>query len=165
MNRDRFLQQIQNILDSLAERTAKAERIAEVIRTSGDYRWVGIYDVDEEEIANVAWSGVGAPAHPRFPVTKGLSGHAVASRSTVISNDVANDPRYLTAFGSTQSEVIVPVISREGTVTGTIDVESERRNSFTEADRTALEECAQLLTRLWEGMGRTSTQPGVSRRT
>src|SRR5262249_25282735 len=151
MNESQVLQQIQSILDSSEDRVAKARRLAEVIRLAGDYRWVGLYDVDDREIAIIAWSGPGAPAYPRFPVTKGLSGHAVSSRSAVISNDVANDPRYLTAFGSTQSEMIVPVINpKTGTVVGTLDVESERKEAFEDKDRMAIEGCARALTKLWE---------------
>ena len=147
----KLLNQIQTVLESSDDRQTKAERIAEPIRHFRNYRWVGIYDVDEKEIVAIAWSGQGAPAFPRFPVSKGLSGEAVASRSTIISNDVENDSRYLTAFGSTQSEIIVPVISpRTGAVTGTIDVESERKNAFTDADSKLLEECARELTLLWE---------------
>jgi L-methionine (R)-S-oxide reductase len=85
----------------------------------------GHYEVTEDEIVNLAFDGLGVPAHPRFPVTQGLSGAAVASGKTVVVGDVSKDPRYLKAFGSTRSEIIVPVVDRAGRkVVGTIDVES-----------------------------------------
>ncbi len=150
MNKDDVLRRIAEVLNSSADRTAKARRIAEAVRLADNYRWVGIYDVGEREIAVIAWSGAGAPAYPRFPVTSGLSGHAVSTRRAVISNDVANDPRYLTAFGSTQSEIIIPVISPESQkVVGTLDVESDVKGAFTETDRERLEEYARALDRLW----------------
>lgn len=97
----------------------------------------------EEEIANLAFDGPGTPAHPRFPVTRGLSGAAVASGETVVVGDVREDPRYLTAFGSTRSEMIVPVLGSAGReAVGTIDVESERVGAFSEGDRAALGRCA-----------------------
>ncbi|HEX6581361.1 MAG TPA: hypothetical protein VF195_10875 [Actinomycetota bacterium] len=43
------------------------------------------------------------PAYPRFPVTKGLTGVAVAAQHTIVSDDVSRDPRYLTAFETTGS--------------------------------------------------------------
>lgn len=141
---------IRDILESSDERSVKAERVAELIRLSGGYRWVGIFDAGEGEIANVAWSGPGAPAHPRFPVTEGLSGEAVTTRGTVVSNDVLSDPRYLTAFGSTRSEIIVPVVMPPaGKVVGTLDVEDARTNAFSDDDRRFLEDCALALARLW----------------
>jgi putative methionine-R-sulfoxide reductase with GAF domain len=45
--------------------------------------------------------------------------------------DVSKDPRYPTAFGSTRSEIIVPIVGRAGRkVVGTIDVESENVDAF-----------------------------------
>jgi GAF domain-containing protein len=146
-----LLDLLQTILESSDNRMSKAQHIAEAIRLAGDYHWVGIYDVSEKEIAIIARSGAGAPTFPRFPVTQGLNGAAVASRSTIIVNDVANDPRYLTTFGSTQSEMIVPVINpATGTVVGTIDVESVNKNAFADNDSALLEECARAITRLWD---------------
>ena len=44
----------------------------------------------------------------------------------MISNDVANGPRYLTAFGNTQSEIIVPIADEETQqIVGTLDIESD----------------------------------------
>src|SRR6266567_5670862 len=43
----------------------------------------------------------------------------------------APDPRYLTAFGNTLSEIIIPVLDEKSSVVvGTIDVESEQANAF-----------------------------------
>ena len=144
------LDQIREVLLSDAALPAKAERIADHIRRSGGYRWVGIYEVSGGEIAILGWSGTGVPAHPRFPVTQGLCGAAVASRSTVIVADVTADPRYLTTFGSTRSEMIVPVFGAAGLgVVGVIDVESERLNAFTDEDRDFGERCASAIAGLW----------------
>lgn len=148
-DREDVLARIRHILDSSDGRRAQAGRVAELIRLSGNYRWVGIYDVDDREVANVAWSGPGAPAHPRFSISMGLSGEAVATRRTVVCNDVLNDPRYLTAFGSTRSEIIVPVVAQTGRVVGTLDVEDSRENAFTDADRRFLEQCALALASFW----------------
>jgi GAF domain-containing protein len=151
MDEPRLLDELGRVLRSAESREAKAVRIAETIRSAGDYRWVGIYEVSGEEIAVIGWSGPGGPAHPRFPVTQGLSGAAVASGETVMVGDVSKDPRYLTAFGSTRSEIIVPVVDRAGRkVVGTIDVESEQADAFSEEDRTALERCAAAVGELWK---------------
>jgi L-methionine (R)-S-oxide reductase len=135
-------------------RAEKAVRVAALIRQAGGYRWVGLYAVTDHEIAAVGWSGPGEPAHPRFPVTQGLSGAAVASKRAVVVGDVTADPRYLTALLSTRSEAIVPVVDpATGTVVGTLDVESTERDAFTDADQRALERCAAALTGLFAGAG------------
>ena len=151
MNESHLLAEISRILERNNGREEKAARVAEAIRRAGDYRWVGIYEVMEDEIANVAFDGPGAPVYPRFPITQGLSGAAVASGETVFAGDVAEDPRYLTAFGSTQSEIIVPVVEgAKRKVVGTLDVESEEKDAFSEADRSALERCAVAVAGLFK---------------
>jgi L-methionine (R)-S-oxide reductase len=141
---------INAVLQRDAGRSGKAVRIAELIRQAGGYRWLGLYEVTGQEIAVLGWSGPGAPVYPRFPVTQGLSGAAVAARRTVLVNDVATDPRYLTAFAGTLAEIIVPVVDPGGgAVVGTLDVEGAERDAFTEADRQALERCAAAITGLF----------------
>ena len=61
------------------------------------------------------------------------------------------DPRYLTVFGSTRSEIIVPILDRAGRkVVGTIDVESEEVDAFSEEDRAALGRCATAVAALFD---------------
>ena len=132
------------------DRAVKARRLAELVQKLGEYRWVGIYDVGPETVSIVGWSGPSAPEHLSFPVTKGLTGSAIESKKAVIVGDVRNDPRYLTAFGSTLSEIIVPVLHPgDGRVVGTVDVESERANAFSSRDREMIEQCAQAALPLW----------------
>ncbi len=132
------------------DRAVKAKRLAEMIQKLGEYRWVGVYDVGAEKVSILGWSGPGAPEHPTFPVGRGLTGAAIAQKQAVVVGDVRNDPRYLTAFGSTLSEMIVPMLHPgDGRVIGTVDVESERVNAFTARDRDLIEQCARAALPLW----------------
>ncbi len=132
------------------QRAIRAKRLAELIRKLGDYRWVGIYDVDPDEVSIIGWSGSGAPDHPQFPSNKGLTGAAIAERKAVNVGDVRNDPRYLSAFGDTLSEIVVPVLDPSGErVIGTVDVESGNANAFGPQDQRAIEQCAQAALPLW----------------
>jgi L-methionine (R)-S-oxide reductase len=134
------------ILAGSSNRTESVQRIAEIIRCAGNYRWVRIYDVSNGTVANIAWSGPQAPTHPVFPITQGLTGAALAERKTVNVADVSKDVRYLTALGDTLSEIIVPVLDTDdGTVVGTIDVESDRPNAFDAAAQSFLEGCSKLI--------------------
>lgn len=110
---DDVLSRLRALAIAHVERPLKARQAAELVREARWYRWVGLYDVLPSEIAAIAWTGTTAPAYPRFPVTQGLSGAAVAARQPVIVQDVTQDSRYLTAFGSTRSEAIFPVAVSE----------------------------------------------------
>jgi L-methionine (R)-S-oxide reductase len=145
---DVFLDEIRAIVSATDDRSEKARKLAAAIRNLGPYRWVGLYDVDAALVSIIAWSGSGPPAYPTFPVTQGLTSAAIRQKATVVVGDVRKDERYLTAFGSTLSEIIVPVL-QDGIVVGTIDVESERVNAFSEKDQQMLQECACAALPLW----------------
>ena len=63
--------------------------------------------------------------------------------------DVANDARYLTTIGGTRGEMIQPVVDASGAVIGTIDVESNNVDAFTDRDSELLARCAETLSWLW----------------
>jgi putative methionine-R-sulfoxide reductase with GAF domain len=119
-------------------RDKRAKQIAELIGAGTGRRCVGVYEVTASEVVNLAWSGPAPPAHPRFPAEQGLTGAAIRARATVVSNDVARDPRYLTTLASTGSEMIVPVFVG-GRVVGTLDVDDEIPDAFSGDDRRLLE--------------------------
>ena len=100
---------------------------------------------------NVTWRRPGAPEHPTFPLTKGLTSAAVRQKQTLNVGDVSSDARYLTAFGTTRSEIIVPIFDGEGkSVLGTVDIESEAPNAFDKETRDFLETCSAVIRPLWK---------------
>jgi putative methionine-R-sulfoxide reductase with GAF domain len=142
-------------VERVRDATARAMRIedvawelADLIRHASGRRWVGIYRVTNALVVNLAWSGPGAPAHPTFPIGRGLTGAAIAGRATVCSNNVAADPRYLTNQATTGSELIVPVLL-DDEVVGTLDVEEPEANAFGPEDETQFEEIAAVLSPLY----------------
>jgi L-methionine (R)-S-oxide reductase len=131
-------------------REVRARLGAEAIRQAGGYRWVGLYDVMEHDVAVIAWAGPGAPTHPRFRRDQGLNGAAVASRRPIVVQDVSKDARYLPTLGDTRGECIMPVLGTSGCIVGTIDVESAVVDAFSSKDQVLLEKCARALLPLWE---------------
>ena len=152
IKRDKLMMDLHSLVSTAKDRVATLQRVAELIRSARGYRWVGPYDVDHAAgvVKNIVWSGPGAPEYPTFPITKGLTGAAIFSGRTVNVGDVAADPRYLTAFGRTRSEIIVRVFDgTDESVVGTIDVESEKPNAFTDDVQTLLEACSRVIRPLW----------------
>ncbi len=152
VDRDILIRDLRILVSAAKDRVAALQSVAELLRSSGRYRWVGLYDVDRAAgtVTNIAWSGPGPPEYPAFPITKGLTGAVISTRKTVNIGDVAADPRYLTAFGTTKSEIIVPVFDRAGeNVVGTIDVESEKPNAFPKDMQALLEACSKVVRPLW----------------
>ena len=109
-----------------------------------DYSWVGIYLVEGDDLVLGPWKGPEATEHVRIPVGQGICGAAAATGRTEVVDDVNGDPRYLSCFPSTRSEIVVP-IDHEGRVVGEIDIDSDRPAAFGEDDRALLERVALLI--------------------
>ncbi len=126
------------------------KRMVEMIRAARGYRWVGVYKIMRGDCVIVAGTGDDPPCYPRFPVTQGLCGAAVEARETVLVDDVRKDVRYLPTFGTTLSEIVVPIISQTERVVGVIAVESTKLKAFSKDDREVLERVAMLMGRAFK---------------
>lgn len=145
---DQLVDEVARLSRGTGGRAERAQRVVNLVRSRGGYRWVGVYTVDASSVSVDAYRGPGAPAFPSFPRDRGLSGAAIAARDVVVSNDVARDPRYLTNLDSTGSELIAPVVA-SGDVVGTLDIESDRTDAFTDADVQLARRLAAALVALW----------------
>jgi L-amino acid N-acyltransferase YncA/putative methionine-R-sulfoxide reductase with GAF domain len=146
------LSALRQIVEDRNQRPNVLSDVAQFLREGGRHRWVGLYEVDHDagEVRNLVFSGPGAPAYPRFGIDQGLTGACVRERRTLNAGDVSADAHYLTAFGTTRSEIIVPIFDVERLrVVGTIDIESENLQAFSDEDQIFLEDCAGIIGRLW----------------
>jgi 3-dehydroquinate dehydratase-2 len=134
------------------ERAVLARELAQILRRSGRFRWVGLYDVGKEEVEVCGWAGPAAPNHPKFPCAAGLTGAAIASGRPVIVQDVRNDGRHLPTLEGTRAEAIFPVVAPSG-VLGTVDVESANAQAFTAERVRWLERCVDALAPFWASGG------------
>lgn len=146
----KMLQELGAFILAGAKGPADVKRMVEMIRAARGYRWVGVYKVLRGELVIVTGTGDDPPCYQRFPATHGLCGAAVESRETVLVDDVRKDVRYLPTFGTTLSEIVVPIISQTERVVGVIAVESKKLKAFSKDDREVLERVAMLMGRAFK---------------
>src|SRR5215831_2593289 len=93
----KLLSELRAIVRARVDRAKSLKQIAELLKFAGNYRWVGLYDVDHPAglVKNIVWSGPAAPEYPIFPITKGLTGATISTGRTIKVGNVAADPRYL----------------------------------------------------------------------
>jgi len=108
------------------------------------YNWVGIYIIGDKDLVLGPWKGPNATEHTRIPIGKGVCGSAAATGKTEVVDDVHSDSRYLACFVTTKSEIVVP-IKKQGKIIGEIDIDSDKRNAFTNEDKIFLEKVADML--------------------
>lgn len=127
-----FIDKLSSAARSEGARALRAQKAADVIRRARAYRWVGIYEVERDDLTLVAWSGFGGPPTPRRPVPDGLCGTAVRTGLAIV--------------GGKRPEIVVPILARESVI-GVIDVESDDPPPV--GDRAVLQDCASVLAALW----------------
>src|SRR5438132_13612663 len=123
----------------------RLKHLVEMIRAARNYRWVAIYKIKKQEFVILTETGDEPPAYPRFPITQGLCGAALESGKAVLVGDVRKDKRFLPAFHTTRSEIIVPMINEEKEIVGMLDAESDKLDAFEDEDRKFLERAAGLI--------------------
>lgn len=115
------------------------------------YNWVGFYLVDQSDPGMLVvgpYVGSFSP-NERIPINKGLCGAAATTRQTVVVNDVAADPRYLSGSELVKANMVVPIFAKNELV-GEIDIESYFVNTFTKGEQTFVEEIAVLVGKFME---------------
>jgi len=112
------------------------------------FHLVNIYEVVEEtgEIVMQASSSPDFLAQGmRLQPGQGLVGTAVASQQTILSNDTANDDRFIRQPNEleayTRAEMAIPLVM-DDEVLGALDVQSPQSGRFSEVDQTTLEALA-----------------------
>jgi len=115
------------------------------------YNWVGFYLVDTADPGVLVvgpYVGSFSP-NARIPINKGLCGAAATTRQTVVVNDVANDPRYLSGSEIVKANLVVPILAKNALV-AELDIESYFANTFTKSEQAFAEEIGALVGKFME---------------
>ncbi len=131
------------ILDGNNDGPGKLQEIADTLRELiPHYNWVGFYITLPGTRTLVLGPFAGQPTeHTRIEFGRGICGQAAERQSTFVVQDVSREDNYLSCSIKVKSEIVVPIF-RDGSVIGEIDIDSHRRDAFTEEDSRFLEELA-----------------------
>ena len=76
---------------------------------------------------------------------RGVCGTAWEQRKTIIVPDVEQFPGHIACSSLSRSEIVVPVITKEGSVVAVLDIDSKELGTFDDIDRQYLEEICKML--------------------
>lgn len=139
-----LLDECETVLLRPADAETRLQELMHLLRERVDVvDWVGIYRLDEEG----GTLHLGPCSGPEtdlteIPVGRGICGAAIADEETIVVPDVSKDDRYLACFGSTRSEIVVPV-EHDGDPVGEIDVDSDTLDAFGDDEVKLLESVAR----------------------
>ena len=139
---DELAQQARALLHGERDRTANAANLSALVyHALPQLNWVGFYFYDGTEL--VVGPFQGHPACVRIALGKGVCGTAAATRQTQRVEDVHAFPGHIACDGRSQSEIVVPVVDKEGRLIAVFDVDSEAPAAFDAVDAEWLERILQ----------------------
>lgn len=139
-----LIPQIKALIEPEANLVANLANISAVLKDVFKFWWVGFYLVDNTELVLGPFQG--PVACTRIQFNKGVCGTCWAQKTTQVVPNVHEFPGHIACSAATNSEIVVPVFNSKNEVVAVLDIDSEQFNTFTEEDKTYLEEIAQLIT-------------------
>lgn len=106
--------------------------------------WVGFYIYNGKELYLGPFQG--KVACTTIKIGKGVCGTAAEKRKTLIVPDVNKFPGHIYCDPDSKSEIVMPLIKKDGGLFGVFDLDSNELNSFNEVDKKYLEEICNFLT-------------------
>src|SRR5579871_5251897 len=142
-----LLEEFQSFADTNPASDSLMQKIAKRLHeTLPRYNWIGFYLIDPSDADTLMvgpFIGSFTP-NARIPLNTGLCGAAATTGRTVVVDDVAKDPRYLSGSTIVKSEVVVPIFV-QGKIAAELDVESYFANTFNPAEQKFVEDCAAVV--------------------
>jgi GAF domain-containing protein len=137
--------QARSLLEGEHDRVANAANFAALVwHALPDLNWCGFYFFDGSEL--VVGPFQGKPACVRIAIGKGVCGTAAATRQTQVVRDVNAFEGHIACDAASQSEIVVPLVDRDGRLLGVWDVDSPSIARFDADDRAGMEQlCAVFM--------------------
>ncbi len=108
-----------------------------------DFFWVGFYFVKADHLLLGPFQG--PPACVRLSLDHGVCARCATSGQPVVVADVKQFPGHVACDQRSQSEIVMPVVNRQGALFAVLDIDSERLNAFDEQDVRGLTPILQKL--------------------
>src|SRR3982750_1449265 len=110
-----LLAQARALVADEPDRIANAANLSALVyHALPQLNWVGFYFFDGTELVVGPFQGL--PACVRIPLDKGVCGAAASTRETQRVPDVHAFPGHIACDSASRSEVVVPLIARDGSL-------------------------------------------------
>ena len=137
-----LLDQARGLLHGERDRIANAANLSALVYNAlPSLNWVGFYFYDGTELVVGPFQGL--PACVRIPLDKGVCGAAASTRDTQRVPDVHAFPGHIACDSASRSEVVIPLIAKDGSLIGVFDLDSPEPDRFDADDQRGLEAIAR----------------------
>lgn len=129
---ENLVPQIISVVELESDAVANMANVAACIQETFRFWWVGFYRVIDGELVLGPFQG--PLACTRIKKGRGVCGTAWQEGKTIVVPDVEKFPGHIACSSASRSEIVVPVF-RDGEVTGVLDIDSEKLNTFDDTDK------------------------------
>jgi GAF domain-containing protein len=146
----RVAEEIEAVLDGEPNLVARMATVAAMLAATFEhYFWTGFYLVDPERPDElVVGPYQGTLGCLRIPFGRGVCGAVAVSGRTQVVVDVHAFPGHIACDSRSASEIVAPVVDREGRLIAVLDVDSAAPAAFDAVDQAGLEQIlAQVFAR------------------
>jgi len=142
----RLYKQLQDLLTKTRDPSARMATIVAVIHNKMEYFfWTGFYLLVDGELTVRTYQG--PLACQVLKKHTGVCWAGVDRNKTIVVPDVLKFPGHIACDSASKSEIVVPLKSEDGKITGVLDVDSKSLNSFDTVDAEWLEKIVALIYR------------------
>ena len=135
--------QIVSLVEGEPDTIARMANMAAMIHATFGFWWTGFYRIVDDMLVLAPFQG--PLACTRIAYGRGVCGTAWKERTTIVVPDVEQFPGHIACSSASRSEIVVPILDKEGHVTGVLDIDSEHLATFDDCDREWLEKIVALL--------------------
>jgi len=143
-NYEEFIKNAKYYLDeNLRNVTNLANLSAYIFSSLEDINWVGFYLLEENELYLGPFQG--KPACSSIQMGKGVCGTSASKRESIIVKNVHEFTGHIACDSDSESEIVIPVITKSGQLFGVLDIDSPIQDRFDEEIKIALENIVSFL--------------------
>jgi len=138
-----LLEQLMSLTEGEKDTISVMANMSSAIHETMGFWWTGFYLEKEGELRLGPFQGPVACMH--IAHGKGVCGTAYEQRATIIVPDVEEFPGHIACSSESRSEIVVPVLAKDGSVRAVLDIDSREINRFDETDQEYLEKIVKLI--------------------
>ena len=143
---EELIPQIKALVDGESDKIANLSNIMAALKWTFNWLWIGIYFVRGDELVLGPFQG--PIACTRIQLGRGVSGTAWNKRDVIIVPNVDEFPDHIICNSASKSEIVLPIMNRNGDVSMIMDADSDKLNDFDEIDKKYLLEIIEIIKKL-----------------
>lgn len=134
---------IESLVAAESDPVANMANVAAALKEAFGFFWIGFYRVVGQELVLGPFQGT--LACTRIGFGKGVCGTAWKEGNSQLVPDVELFPGHIACNSASRSEVVIPIFDDEGSVSGVLDIDSDKPDDFSAVDVEYLERLVRTI--------------------